>query len=426
MVGSKQILCVLSFTILSTLAVAQNNTNSPYTRYGYGQLSDHNSAKNKAMGGVGYGIRDGLQMNLLNPASYSAVDSLTLLFEGGVTLQNTNFSDGVNKLNAKNSSFDYVAMQLRLHRKLGLTLGMVPFSNVGYSMSSVHTNPGIETNVTSYSGDGGLSQIFLGLGFKVLPNLSIGANANYIWGDINRTTQLTFPSTSTNTGTIYGYREVNHLSVTDFKFDFGLQYSHKFTKKHSATFGAVFTPAMKLNNDANITTATIISGTAYQSSSKDTAAVFGTPASFGAGVAYIFDNRLTVGVDYTLEKWSKAKYMDDANAFNDRQKIALGIEFLPSYMSRSYFSHIKYRIGAYYSKPYYKIRLSDTGGYGSSKEYGISAGIALPTVRRSIVNLNVQYVRVDGVGANMLDENYLRVGIAITFNERAFFKRKVD
>lgn len=417
MVGSKQILCVLSFTILSTLAVAQNNTNSPYTRYGYGQLSDHNSAKNKAMGGVGYGIRDGLQMNLLNPASYSAVDSLTLLFEGGITLQNTNFSDGVNKLNAKNSSFDYVAMQLRLHRKLGMTLGLIPFSNVGYSLSSLDSESETVTNLTTYSGDGGLSQLFLGLGFKVLPNLSIGANANYIWGDINRVTQLAFADEH-----FYGYTEINHLSVTDFKVDFGVQYSHKFTKKHAATFGAVFTPGKKLNNDAS-TTSYINNKNATV---KDTTAVFGTPASFGAGVAYIFDNRLTVGVDYTLEKWSKAKYMDNPYAFNDRHKIALGMEILPSYTSRSYFSHIKYRLGAYYSKPYYKIKLNDTGSYGSAKEYGISAGIALPTVRRSIVNLNVQYVRVDGVGANMLDENYLRIGIAITFNERAFFKRKVD
>jgi len=375
------------------------------------------------MGGVGYGIRDGLQMNLLNPASYSAVDSLTLLFEGGITLQNTNFSDGTNKINAKNSSFDYVAMQLRLHRKLGMTLGLVPFSHVGYTMKSLNNETGIEPNVTSYSGDGGLSQIFLGLGFKVLPNLSIGANANYIWGDINRNTQLAFPY---NPDLYFGYKEVNSLSVSDVKFDFGLQYSHKFTKKHAATFGAVFTPAKKLSNNANLSTYNITGGTPYQVSSKDTVAVFGNPVTFGAGVAYIFDNRLTVAVDYTLEKWSKVKYMDDPDAFNDRQKIAMGVEFLPSYTSRSYFSHIKYRLGAYYSKPYYKIKLNDTGSYGSAKEYGISAGIALPTVRRSIINLNVQYVRVDGVGANMLDENYLRIGIGLTFNERAFFKRKVD
>ena len=39
MTGYRQTLLVLLLTILSGVAVAQNNTNSPYTRYGYGPVS---------------------------------------------------------------------------------------------------------------------------------------------------------------------------------------------------------------------------------------------------------------------------------------------------------------------------------------------------------------------------------------------------
>lgn len=35
MVGFKHTLCALLLTMVTGMAIAQNNTNSPYTRYGY-------------------------------------------------------------------------------------------------------------------------------------------------------------------------------------------------------------------------------------------------------------------------------------------------------------------------------------------------------------------------------------------------------
>ncbi len=94
MVGFKQTLCALLLMTFAGVAVAQNNTNSPYTRYGYGDLVNQNFGNSKAMGGIAFGLRDGSQINPLNPASYTAIDSLTFLFEGGVSMQNANISDG--------------------------------------------------------------------------------------------------------------------------------------------------------------------------------------------------------------------------------------------------------------------------------------------------------------------------------------------
>ena len=139
MVGFKHTLWALLLTMVTGMAIAQNNTNSPYTRYGYGDLSDQNFGNSKAMGGIAFGLRDGAQINPLNPASYTAIDSLTFLFEGGVSLQNMNISGGGVKLNAKNSSFDYLAMQFRLHRRLAMSIGLLPFSNVGYTVSDTQT-----------------------------------------------------------------------------------------------------------------------------------------------------------------------------------------------------------------------------------------------------------------------------------------------
>ena len=100
MVGFKHTLCALLLTMVTGTAIAQNNTNSPYTRYGYGDLSDQSFGNSRAMGGIAFGLRDGAQINPLNPASYTAIDSLTFLFEGGVSLQNMNISGSGVKLNA--------------------------------------------------------------------------------------------------------------------------------------------------------------------------------------------------------------------------------------------------------------------------------------------------------------------------------------
>ena len=81
-----------------SLLFAQNGVNSPYSRYGFGMMADRAMGFNKAMGGVAQGFRDGQQINVSNPASYSAVDSLTALFDLGLSVFNGNYKMG-NMLN---------------------------------------------------------------------------------------------------------------------------------------------------------------------------------------------------------------------------------------------------------------------------------------------------------------------------------------
>jgi len=164
------------------------------------------------------------------------------------------------------------------------------------------------------------------------------------------------------------------------------------------------------------------SNTGATINTRDTVATFGSPMSFGIGLSYVYDKRLTVGADFTFQKWSSVTYMNAKNAFCNRTKIALGAEFLPNPLGRSYLAHVKYRLGAYYSQPYYKIN-----GMRAANEYGVTAGFGLPIPRtRSVLSLSAQYVRTEGKTAAFLNENTLRVCIGVTFNERWFFKRKVD
>ena len=64
-----------------TCSYADNGSNSPYSRYGVGLLSDQSLGVNRQMGGLGYGLRSNGYINILNPASFAQADTLTMLFE---------------------------------------------------------------------------------------------------------------------------------------------------------------------------------------------------------------------------------------------------------------------------------------------------------------------------------------------------------
>ena len=177
------------------------------------------------------------------------------------------------------------------------------------------------------------------------------------------------------------------------------------------------------------------SSSSYGTEYKDVLdATFELPNTFGVGFTYNYDKRLTVGADYSLQQWSKTNFgvvTSDENVrqdFNetftycDRTKISVGAEYIPNLMGRSYLSHIKYRLGAYYTTPYYKI-----GGKEATREYGVTAGFGLPVPRsRSILSISGQFVRISGQESAFVNENIFRVSIGLTFNERWFFKRRVE
>ena len=121
------------------VANAQSGTNSPYSQFGLGILSDQTSGFNRGMNGLGIGYRQGNQVNFINPASYSSMDSLTFIFDAGISGQITNFEENGVKKNAKNANFEYVVAAFRLRKHLGVSIGILPFTNVGYNYSSTES-----------------------------------------------------------------------------------------------------------------------------------------------------------------------------------------------------------------------------------------------------------------------------------------------
>ena len=83
----KILLCLWLATATLYASAQTNGSNSPYSRFGLGNLADRSQGFNKGMGGVALGFREGSCLNLQNPASYSAIDSLSFILDVGIRVE---------------------------------------------------------------------------------------------------------------------------------------------------------------------------------------------------------------------------------------------------------------------------------------------------------------------------------------------------
>lgn len=412
-------LLTISLFVLSTYA--ENGMNSPYTRYGFGQLATMETGTSKGMGGTGIGVRNNSQINLLNPASYAAVDTLTFLLDVGASLQNTNFAEGGVKMNARNTTFDYLAMQFRLLPKLGFTLGMMPFSNIGYNFSSTQTvrddEEGEVTSTNRYYGDGGLRQVVAGLGWSPFKGLSVGANLAYVYGEVYHYIYNQYNESSITT------RTKQYLAdITTYSANFGIQYGATFGKNR-ITLGATYQPGHAIDDKAYVIELTS-TGTSDAISDTVSISSMSIPTSYGAGISYVYDERLTIAADYSIQEYGTASFFGHKGT--DMRRASIGVEYIPERTTRNLFRRARYRAGLHHATPYYHI-----GDHKGPSEYGATIGIGLPIMNRwngkSIINISGQAIHVrPAAGSNMITENYLRLNIGLSFNETWFDKWKVQ
>ena len=78
------------------------------------------------MGGVGYALHNNRQINVMNPASYVSMDSLTFLFDIGLTYQAVTTHEGQLSETAQSGSLDYIVMQFPLGRHMAGSIGCSP------------------------------------------------------------------------------------------------------------------------------------------------------------------------------------------------------------------------------------------------------------------------------------------------------------
>jgi len=437
----KRLFSGLLLAAMSLTSVAQvSSTLSPYSQFGLGTLSEQSVGFNHGMNGLAIGMRDGKIVNVMNPASYSAIDSLTMIFDVGVSGQMTNFKEGGRRVNAKTANFDYAVAAFRLLPKVGCSFGVIPYSNVGYNYYSASYNDlNVSATGSSYyneiqDGSGGFSQAFIGLGWEVLKGLSVGANFSYFWGRYDKSTTVVNSDTYVNTLT-----KTYSTSVNSYKLDFGLQYQTPITKKDILTVGATLGLGHNIGGEAKLAVNNYDNTNSLSYTTKDSIPdAFQLPFTFGVGASVLHNQRLTVGVDYTFQKWSSIDYPVQTSdmtkehplgyqlsggQLRDRHKFTVGTDWVPNPTGRKIMGHMHYRLGVSYATPYYNVN-----GVKGPREISVSAGFGIPLVNtwnnRSTLNISAQWV--NSSADNLIRENSFRINIGLTFNERWFAKWKVD
>ncbi len=189
------------------------------------------------MGGIGIALRDNNHINYLNPASYTAIDSMSFLFDFGIMGNYTYTESNIGNDPFYGMSMDHLALSFPITKWWGASIGVLPYSKVGYSIKEVYDDD-INIGLTDYlyTGNGGVNQLYLGTAVSLFKNLSLGVNFKYLFGSIDLSRSVGFPTQNTRS-----FTEVQSTTIIDdFIVDLGLQYSHDFNEKYNLTLGVIF------------------------------------------------------------------------------------------------------------------------------------------------------------------------------------------
>lgn len=412
----KPILLSATLLLSAILPLGAQNTTSPYSKFGYGLLRDNATSAQRQMGGTGYAMHSGRQVNAMNPAAYAATDSLTFLFDMGIDLSMFWRKDNTGAQHDWGGGIDYVTMQFPVHKIVGVSAGLVPYSSVGYSFGSE-----IEHGATSHKGLGGINQLYLGAGVKPFRNFSVGFNVSYLFGNIYNDVYAIQSLSSQSL-----FEQV--MEVRDYHFLFGLQYTIPVSRKNSVTIGATFQPGKSLLGKTYLLK--------YDTGQDNTSSIdtvapgvvrlrdkFSLPDTWGFGIAYDWDQRVHAEIDVTYQPWSKVKFQQmenfTASRFDDRWRIGVGASYTPD-LRGSYFRRVAYRAGAFYNRDYVMA------GSNHIRDWGVSCGFGFPAAgSKTLVNLGFEYHHRQAHPDPLLKEQYFNVTLGVNFNQVWFFQNKL-
>jgi hypothetical protein len=382
------------------------------------------------MGETSFGIRASGFVNHSNPASYTSFDTTSFVFEGGVYTQSTTLKTVAASEKSGYSSIGSVLFGFPITKRLKASFGLMPFTSVGYKIADNKTlviTPDSTTNVnTIYDGSGGINKAYIGFGYYVTNNLSIGVNADYLFGTIRRNSTSNFPDL------LYAnsYRQTTSIKFNDFNFNFGLQYVVNFKKNQHLTLGLVYTPAMNIRSSSD-TVANMVSPSdpetiMYQISQSSTVnGKIGMPKSIGGGLALEKDDKYLIAADVYWQNWAKLKMFGKDDSLKNTIRASLGIQITPNATDyNNYFKRVKYRFGVAYSQSYLQL-------YGRQlSDFGISFGAGFPIrksqtdISKGMVNVGIQIGQRGTTDLGLIKEDYIRFTLSMNIYDFWFRKQK--
>ena len=418
------LIVLLLLFFVSEKTWAQARISSPYSRYGVGELwHNHYSVTLAAMGNVGLAISSDNYLNIKNPASYTGFDSTSFLFNVSALGMYTTLKTTEISQSADYGSLGYILFGTPVTKWWRASFGLIPFSNVGYYVYNDEEVEDVGLVRYIFEGTGGLTQFHLGSGFRVTENLSLGINASYIWGVIDRRRRVTFPDSLAYLST----RIDNFDHVSDIMFDVGAQYFVTLNNGLELGTGVVFKPGIKLNTTRQYIAQNYFGGADDTELPRDTVAyesgVKGTldfPAGVGGGVSLRKADNFIVSLDINWRNWEEYRSYGRSDSLQNSLSFHLGGEYIPKNNSvTSYWHKVRYRVGFRFENTYLEINNTPI------KEFGISFGLGFPFRRsKSMLNFAFEFGNKGTVENNLVQENFFKFTFGLSIYEKWFVKNK--
>jgi len=466
------------FLICGISLAAQKNIYTPYSFYGIGLPVAQNGVFSQSMGGIGQGISNINFINSSNPASYAFNQKVNFEFNVYGKLSSLHDSIGIYQYKTYNFGRMNLAFPLGKKKKAGACLGLSPYSFAEFNMNRRFTDPISHTDY--YDGKGGINRLFIGTGYKPDKHISLGANINYLFGDVNHTRVTTFDSAFLN-----NYFLENKTILRGFNFDLGLQFKHykevikdsvKFrmedsiaVRKHNtilhrdslyhikryskrkdndSVIVLIFNWGVTYTTKSNASCLRDVYGVTFKDFflpfSQKSIGVLDTvvysvdekgkiiiPGSLAIGFSVsnqhkIDDrNNFLVGLDFSYSDWTVFRNYGNPDSLRKSYTLSAGGYYRPLKPYRTdYFNKIEYRFGGHYSMTPLEIR-----GTGIN-EYGVALGFGLPLTIKShfsgILNLGMEAGKMGTMQNNLTTDTYFRLSIGFNLIDQWFQRYKYD
>lgn len=436
----------LSAQLESSNSVINPFINSPFSRFGLGDFLSQYYAASGAMGGLSAAYQDPYHINMQNPASLSYLRATA--FEVGLNTRYSSWDSPTAKDDQWSGGLNYLVLGFplfnpineALDRKdgttgLGMSFALIPYTAVGYDIQSKITDEDFDVATNFLKGKGGTYRFRWGNAFRY-KGFSVGVNVNYNFGKLTQNRKVTFDSLLVS----YDTEFLDEFSISGAGFDVGLQYRFRVDSpkegENKAMAGKFLTLGVFGNTKHGISTNSSRfyhrdNLTSYSTSVRDTLLYekdieekLTLPAAVSFGVTYEQLNKLKLGVEYSLGKWSTYENEAKEETLMDSWQFAVGAEYVPNILSyNNYFERVYYRAGFYFGTDPRQIDGSQLKKFGLT--FGAGFPIVMPRQQVSFFDLTFE-VGQFGL-SEVLNENYAKLTIGFTLNDNTWFlKRKFN
>lgn len=355
----------------------QAQVNSPLSSTGIGLAQNEYSARFQALSLSGVALADSFNINYANPSAYSSFSKVN--FESALSYTMNGQSLGETESYSHDAWMPFLRYGTPLYKKkLGMAFGMsrsyaksmdIQDSSAFQMVSFGDTATYVDRRIAR----GGISKVFIGLGYELLSDdpkrkFSVGINYNYQFGLIEDLRVLHVDTRTTGSPFLdFAFQKEQY--VTGGNYDVGMQYAYNYSKNdriHSIRFGLAGNNQYQLNSilsDSARTGVFIwsrqqIEGTSaiptsVVSAEVDSNSTIQMPYSLTLGLTYEIKNQenqfdfpeYMISAEYKRIGYSSMGQDGTTFGYNDLDRISLGMSFRPK--SKNLAETKKYRIGGF-------------------------------------------------------------------------------